>query len=222
MKHKIWPAIKKGAVTISLAAGVLSIANVENIWQEYQSQEHLEQNRFLAAAKDPSRKAKPHAKLPINDERAAVKPLQSELSRSFEDDEILDANPFAHLSTLEPLQKIMQKGVAHFQRETLRSSDYQEESGYDILSYEIEHSDGTKSEVMAYLEKKDPNEVRNIGAPDTRTVFVVVMVANGPTSDISFFRGGELIQQSALSTSEAQALVSNRLSEGVPFLSVSR
>ncbi len=221
MKHKIWSHLRKGAVTISVSAGCLAIANVETIWQVHQSQDHQEQNRFLASRSSGGKKSPVKLAIPAN-EKVAYKPLQSALSRSLEEDELHDENPFAHLSTLEPLQKIMQKGVAHFHRETFRSPDYHEESGYDLLSYEIEHTDGSKSGVMAYLEKPEAGTSTAIGAPDTRMVFVVFMVANGASSNLSFYRSGELIQQSELSTSEVQTFIAHRLSEGIPFLSVSR
>ncbi|MGZ3721437.1 MAG: hypothetical protein ACXVA9_00820 [Bdellovibrionales bacterium] len=222
MKHKIWPLLRKGAVTVSVSAGCLAIANVETIWQEYHSRDHQETNRFVGTQAG-SGKGKSPVKLAIPSEgQVAYKPLQSALSQSLEEDELQDGNPFAHLSTLEPLQKIMQKGVAHFHRETFRSPEYHEESGYDLLSYEIEHTDGSKSGVIAYLEKPEAETSTAVGGPDGKVVFVVFMVANGPNSSLSFYRGGDLVEQSELSTSEVQTLVSHRLSQGIPFLSVSR
>lgn len=216
VKHKIWPAIRKVGATVSISAGLLAVANVETIWQEYHRIDHQEKNRFLTKSEDKP-KPRAHVKEASGDEKKVnYKPLQSALSQSLEEDEILDANPFAHLSTLEPLQKIMQKGVAHFKRETFRSADFHDESGYDMLSYDIEHNDGSKSGVIAYLEKAEGS-----GA-NTSSVFVVFMVGDGTNSALSFFRGGQLLEQSQLSTAEVQTLVAHKLSQGIPFLSVSR
>lgn len=213
MKHKIWPVLSKSVVTATLAAGVLAIANFESIWQEYHSKELQEHNRFVAAGKEKPK----HVKLDVTSAtKTNYKPLQSALSQSLEDDELQDSNPFAHLSTLEPLQKIMLKGVAHFHRETFRSPEYNEESGYDMLSYDVEHTDGTKSGILAYIEKVEGSTA---GA---RNVFVTFMVADGSKSNLFFFRSGELIEQSQLSSQEVQTMVAHRLSQGIPFLSVSR
>jgi hypothetical protein len=126
------------------------------------------------------------------------------------------------LSTLDPLQKVMQKGVADFHRETFRSPDYEEESGYDLLSYAIENKDGSKSTIMAYTEKFEGK----------RAVYVVFMIGNGNGNSngnsngdgaaYSFFRGGELIEQTDLTSAEADKLIAQRISQGIPFLSVSR
>lgn len=220
MKHKVWERTRKIVASLCLSAGVLAIANIETIWREYHSQDHPETGDFLTA----NLRSKKRAKLPLEGARPEnFKPLQSALSQSLEQDELKDENPFAHLSSLDPLQQIMQKGVAKFHRETFRSPDYQDESGYDLVSYEIEHTDGSKSFVLAYLEKPELSAWRNIGAPDPRLTFVMFMVAGADgNSSYSFFKSGDLIEQSKLTNAEAETLVGSRISEGVPFLSVSR
>jgi hypothetical protein len=216
IKHKIWPRLRKLVASICISAGILAIANVEMIWHHHaypQEMGDFEGKRI-------ERPIHERTVLPIAvTVGGSFKPLQFSLNQSFEQDELLDSNPFAHLSALEPLQKIISKGVSKYHRETFRSPNYQEESGYDLLSYEIEHPDGAKSTILAYIDKsgsKDDN-----GA-DIRVQFVILMVANGESVGYSLFKGGELVEQSELSGSDVQTLVSRRLSEGIPLLSVSR
>jgi hypothetical protein len=208
--------VRRVAGSLTLSAGILAIANVETIWQEYHHSDYQETRTVLKNQRKVS-----HLTLSAAT-TADFKPLQSNLSRSLEQDELKDENPFTHLSTLDPLQQIMFRGVAHFKRETFRSPDYQEESGYDLVAYEIEHTDGSKSSILAYLEKLDSTEARGVGMPDERVPFVVFVVANGESVSSSIFRGGALINQTDISPGEAEAMISHRLSLGVPFLSVSR
>jgi hypothetical protein len=207
--------LQKIVGSIFVSAAVLAIANVETIWQGYHRDELREEAQTLAP-----KQIVPHIKL-----KAAVhgvKPLQSELSQTLEGDELKDANPYAELSTMDPLQQIMRRGVASYRRETYRSPDYQDEGGYDLVSYKIEHSDGSRSSILAYLEHPDGHQARNVGAPDQRIPFVIFMVSNGETSRYYFFRSGQLIEQSDLTQDEAQSLVSHRIGQGVPFFAVSR
>jgi hypothetical protein len=203
--------------TFAVSVGMLAVANLEMIWQARHLDDKSESSETLYAKKGHKR-----TKLPIDVPSENYKPLQSALSQSLEQDELKDENPFAHLANLDPLRQVMQRGVAKFHRETFRSPDYQDESGYDLLSYEITHTDGGKSTILAYLEKTDATIWRNVGAPDQRTVFVVFYVSSGDKMLYSYFRGGDLIEQAEVSSADAGTQVAKRLSQGVPFLSVSR
>ena len=219
MIHKVWLRTQRVLGTFAVSMGVLAIANIEMFWQNYRATDHAESNAALHAGR---------AKRKIVDlaggesGKENFKPLQSALSQSLEQDEIRDENPFAHLSNLDPLRQVMKKGVAKFHREVYRSPDYQEESGYDLISYTIDHPAGGKSTILAYLEKSEANLWRNVGSPDRRTIHVVFFIGNGDKSSYSFFAGGDLMEQAELSAADAQAQVTQRLSQGVPFLSVSR
>ncbi len=165
-------------------------------------------------------------------ESGDFKPLQSALSRSLEQDELLEQNPFAHLSNLDPIQEIMRKGVMTFHREVFRSPNYKSESGYDIISYVVEHTDSTQSTILAYLESDSAHlesDSAHLESDSTQTgeqekvPFVVFMVSNAAKgSTYSFYRGGALVEQSQLTTGEASAFVAQRLKNGIPFLSVAR
>ncbi len=196
--------LRKAALSLCLSAGFLGIVNIETIWQEYHHASLQENYQLLKA---PAHQAHKILSLPQSN------PLQAELAHSLEGDELHEENPFARLSSLDPLEQIMQKGILHFHRETYRSPDYHEESGYDIVSYNIEQNDGSKSTILAYLER---------GVGDVRIPFVVIMLSSEKGSSYSFFRSGDLVEQSDLTAAESQALISRRLTGGIPFLSVSR
>lgn len=218
MIHKVWLKIQKFVASLAVSVGVLAIANVEMFWQNYRAAEYLESNKVLHAG----RVNRKRVDLALQSTSENYKPLQSALSQSLEQDEIKDENPFAHLSSMDPLRLVMKKGVAKFHRETFRSPGYQEESGYDLLSYEIEHTDGSQSTILAYLEKSESSLWRNVGAPDLRTVHVVFYIGGVGKSLYSFYKSGDLVEQAELTNAEAQTQVAQRLSQGVPFLSVSR
>jgi len=225
--------LQKIAGSVSLAAAVLAIASVDSIWLDKRDLSRRESHELVQLAPEiwrprrPNPEAalapvtKPKTRILAAAEKPAVKPLQSEISQSFEQDELQDRNPFAHLSSTEPLQNLLRKGVVKFKRETYRSPVYREESGYDIISYEVEHPDHSKSSILAYLEKAEGEDTGKAGA-DGRLPFVVFMVSKGNSTDFSFYRGGSLIEQSELTREEAQAFVSHRLRDGIPFLSVAR
>ncbi len=220
MKSKWALRIQRFIGSLCISAAVLAIANVEAVWQEYRHSDAVE--NLQQTSKD-GKMAKKKTTLALDENiPAGFKPLQSALSRSFEQDELMDQNPFAHLSSSDPLQQIMTKGVTKFHREVYRSPEYQGESGYDLVSYEIEHTDGSKSTVLAYLDRADPNMWRNVGAPDERIPFIIFMVSSGEGATYSFFRAGHLVEQSALTSTQARDIVAQRLSLGIPFLSVSR
>ncbi len=53
--------------------------------------------------------------------------------------------------------------MKHFERTVFRSPDYQGESGYDLVQYEIEHKDGKTSTILAYLDRPELIATRKCG-----------------------------------------------------------
>lgn len=224
MTSGIFGKIRRVVGTICVSAGVLAIANVETIWQEYHRTDPNEHHESVSLKKTKRWTLAQKVALgpAIDASSPNFKPLQSALSRSLEQDELGDENPFSHLANLDPLHEIIGKGVTKFRRETFRSPQYQGENGYDLVSYEVQHSDGSQSSILAYLERANATTWHNVGAPDDRITSVVFMVANGIGATYSSYRAGALTEQSTLTSTEAQTLISQRLVSGIPFLSVSR
>lgn len=203
-----------------VSAAVLAIANVETIWQEYHRAEIQESGRDLryVARWRPQKAKVSNLKLPED----VRNPQQTQFNQSLKQDELNDENPFDHLGNLDPLKRIIALGIVKFRRETFRSPDYQQESGYDLLSYSVSQADGSHSTILAYLDRPELNTWHNVGAPDVRIPFVAIVIGGGEQSSYNLYRNGELIEQSLLPGIEAEAIVSHKLSQGVPFMSVSR
>lgn len=210
--------------SISLSAAVLSIASVDSFWMDLIKGLRQKPQELIQTASATWRPMHTAAVGVAKNagSRPEFKPLQSELSRSLEQDELLEHSPFAALSNLDSLQSVLKLGVVKFHRETFRSSAFQGESGYDIVSYEIEHKDGHRSSILAYLDKADPSDIRDVGSSDARVPFVVFMVSNGSGRSYIFYRSGVLVDQHEMNAQDADDYVAQRLRNSIPFLSVAR
>lgn len=200
--------LKKILVSICMSVGMLAIANVETIWQEYH---HDELREDLSARKSLTIRSRPARRVPLNLKPAGAHvktgSQQDLFTESLERDEMGDQNPFANLKNLAALQQILAKGVTSFTREAYRSPNYQGESGYDLLSYVIQQADGGRSTILVYME----------GVP-----YVTFAVGTSSKSDVSTYRAGLLQESLELSTADAESHFARRLNVAVPFLSVAR
>lgn len=200
-------AAKKVVVSLSLSAGVLSIANIDTIWEERAHRHDYEVVRQTT-------RQRLHASLSKGATTPVADPTLERLRGHLAQDEIGTRNPFADLSTIEPLTLVLAKGVKGFGRQAYRSPQYKEETGYDLVSYEIQHADQTVSRVLAYLET--PLEG---GEP---VPVVLVMRAGGEGARQSLYRSGQLIEETDVTLLQAQNRVHQRLNAGIPFMSVAR
>jgi hypothetical protein len=201
---------KKAAVTVFVAVGILAIANVESAWRvpHATSYADLKQSaRKTLAAGLPAARA----------EAPGQGGIVAKLNDSLAQDELGEQNPFASLSTLDPLNQVFNHGVIGFTRQAYRSPDYQEEIGYDLLSYDIEQKNHTHSTVLAYLERPLTD-----GENAKRTAVVLVIETRNGLAHQSIYRNSDLMEQAEMPLSQAQALVSHKLNSGIPFFSVSR
>lgn len=200
-------AAKKVAISFSLSAAVLSIANVDTIWEERAHRHDYEVVRQVT-------RQKLHAHLKKEGGEAHPESTLERLRFVLTQDELGQRNPYAELASLGPLTELLKKGVRDFSRQAFRSPQYKEEVGYDLVAYEIEHEDGARSRVLAYLESPlDGGELVPV---------VVVMRSNGEAARQALYRGGRLVEESDVTLLQAQNLVHQRLSAGIPFMSVSR
>ena len=203
--------LKKGLVSFCVSAGVLSIANIETIWREESHRGDYADVRRESRAQS---RAELRARWTAPKGAASATGPATELRESLSNVEIGEANPFAKLSTLKPLDAVLNKGISSFKRQAYRSPNYKEESGYDLVAYHVTHPDQTSSVILAYLE-------RTLEGPDA--VPVVLVVSNGPEhASQALFRSGELTESAQVPLSVAQGMVAQRLNAGVPFLSVAR
>lgn len=214
MKWKLnlnWPAIGRHLfVSFALFAGLLSITNIDSLIHEARFEQDFARAR-IKLAKERLREHLQAAKAKVISRK-----LES-LRESLEQDEFGELNPFANLSTLDPITAVLARGVKGYTRSTFRSPEYTGDNGYDLVHYEVQHPDGKTSVIMAYLEK--PLTASGGG---NRIPFVMVMTTEGDHSSVALYKGGTLEERSEIDTREGESRISQRLNAGVPFLSVSR
>lgn len=207
MTKKIRPAFRQILLTFVLVAAGLSVSNPD--FSLYQ-------------ADTPGILQKPLPRLSSNitREEGPIAQLKAQLSS----DDLADLNPFANLSSEVPLDSLLKRGVVSFERKALRSGAYRDEAGYDILHYEVGHPGGAKSQILAYVDRSMEGLSPSDSEPQVQKETLVLMVFQ-PTEtgmELAVFRDGGLIETSPISLSEAESLLAQRLSNGIPFLSVAR
>ena len=210
--------LKKLLTSFFVSVALLAIASLDMFQHEMDHEQKFAREK-IRVAKDQLRQ-RLEAAAPKRSQQSQG--MENMLRDSLAQDEFGDQSPFAALSTLDPINKILIKGVVHFERTVFRSPDYQGESGYDLVQYEIQHKDKTQSIILAYLDRPELNLSRNVGAPDPRKPVVMVLVAEGDQSLYSLYRSGHLSEQTEIPSAAASGLVADRISLSIPFLSVSR
>ncbi len=167
--------------------------------------------------------SRPIAPTPITpqpvDATASQPGRRAELESSWKSDEIADQFPLAGLSTMDALTEVLNRGVKEFSRETLRSSEYRDETGYDVIHYRIYHHDDSISHVIVSVEQPEEGS-----EPEVRKDIPVVMVLSreGEATRYALYRQGLMVDFATFSAEKAEALLAKKLSASVPFLSVAR
>lgn len=217
MKIQAAVVIRRIMTSFFVAAAILAIANIDTFVHENDQNKQFTRER-MRVAKDRLRQRLEVADRKMEKPRGLVNMLRDSLAQ----DEFNDVVPFATLSTLDPLTQVVQKGVRHFERTVFRSPDYQGESGYDLVQYDIEHADGKHSTILAYLDRPLLTASRNVGAPDARIPVIMILEARGEISLYSLYRSGDLVEQSEIPAADMSGLVAQRIALSIPFMSVSR
>lgn len=144
-----------------------------------------------------------------------------QLVQSLIEDEFEKGAPFANLSSYYPLALLLSKGVTQYTRNTYRTHEFRGEEGYDLVTYDITHGDGTHSSIMAYMDRSSGNELDTLTTPK-RSVYVVLSLPETKrTNYYNLYRDNELFEHSSLAASESLALVNHRVNASVPFTAVS-
>lgn len=207
MKKRISAVLRRSLLSVFLSAGILSIANIDSIWREAEHQEKLVMMRV--------EKERQALKTRVISSSAEGENAKAALKEAMNSDEIAEGNPFIHLSSTDAIQQILAGKVTRFERQTYRSPHYQGESGYDLIHYAIRDARGETATILAYTEKP-------IASEEEPKVYVLIHVRNGESFDQYLYRSGDLISQSQVAPAVSQELVAQRLSAGVPLLSVAR
>lgn len=79
------------------------------------------------------------------------------------------------------LIEVLKQGVTSFERVAQASPEYGwNDGGYDIVGYRIVHSDGTRSQVVAYRQNVNKNPFASmLGASDLRPCLNMIFVSQG-------------------------------------------
>lgn len=191
--------VRKFLVSLFLAAGLLAITHLDEPQNSYSgAQTRIQARRLLQSKLQTSKALRPQ-----------LAGANDRFRDSLAQDELNELNPFAELTGMEvSLSRLLAKGVREFKRDTYRSPKYKAEFGYDVVHYSVDQMDGTKSSVVAYSDGNDP--------------VVMVVVGGLQQSDLITFRSGVLSGKETLPTDKALVSVDRKISESVPFLSVSR
>lgn len=171
----------------------------------------IEERDFIAAAQEMSAI---HDFLTLS-----LDTTEKSLLESLMQDEFSRGNPFDSLNNVYPLALILQKGVLSFERSAYRSPQFIGNLGYDVLKYEIQHRDQTRSHILAYKEKTAPAQVV-IGSRDNRPVFSLFLVPHDQDQVyMSIFESGKPITNQVVSTEVALNSVMRRVDSSTPLLS---
>jgi hypothetical protein len=148
--------------------------------------------------------------------------MAKKLKEVMNSDELGVGNPYENLSSDDSLKNILQSKVTAFERKTMRSPAYHDESGYDMVHYEILHDSGEISTILAYVEA-DTNESSE-GQPELHeeNVVLVVLTSQGEKNQYALYRNGTLEEVREIMPEEGQSMIAQRMATGIPFLSVSR
>lgn len=87
-----------------------------------------------------------------------------------------NSNPFQTLEKVSSIMEIVDRGVISFDRRIFRTQTNISawNNGYDVVVYEVKHSDGGTSVIQAAMQSDNPFSVMMIGGADLRSTHVMV------------------------------------------------
>lgn len=215
MKQRLGNIVRSVLLFLITSAAMLAMTNVDLSWypvaMTVTNQPTAASKSFWKRITEPK---------PMVEDTSATAQLKALLAQ----DDLADQNPFANLSSEDPFLKIYSAGVLRFERQTMRSRSYRDESGYDLVHYSIDQASGEKSHILVYLERTLESLESAESEPSIHKEIPVILVTttNGEDSEYSVYRDGALIESSAIPSSQAEGLMAQRLANSIPFLSVSR
>ncbi|MGE0763763.1 MAG: hypothetical protein AB7N80_10840 [Bdellovibrionales bacterium] len=166
---------------------------------------------LIEAAKDMSS---------INDfNKLTLNSVEKQLIERVQSDEFNQGNPFYSMNNVYPIALILQKGVKSFNRDAYRSPQFMGGMGYDVVKYEILHTDRSKSYILAYKEKTGPDQVA-IGRRDSRPVFSLFLVPHDQDQVyMSLYENGQPVTNHVVATESALSQITARVDQSTPLLS---
>lgn len=142
-----------------------------------------------------------------------------ELLSQMQADRFQTENPYHNLTNVYPVALILSKGVAKWNRHVFRSSDFNQEYGYDVVKYEITHDDTSTSYILAYREKSLDQRLW-LGEEDQRPTLTSFLVNRGDGRVFRMnFMNGEIVQSDNVDLSVALEPLEDKVEAATPIAS---
>lgn len=172
---------------------------------------HKEEENLLAKAKDFS-SIKDFFNLAMDKE-------SRELLTQMMEDRFQSQNPYHNLSSVYPVALMLSKGVTSWNRHVYRSSEFNQEYGYDVVKYVITHDDTSTSYLFAYREKNQEQRLW-LGEEDKRPTLATFLVNRGDGLVFRMnFVNGDIEQSDNIDLSVALNSMQDKMNKATPIAS---
>lgn len=209
---KVRQTLRGIAMSIVLAAGLIALMQAESDPQPESAWRKIKQPKQHAWRKI----FKPG---PLSRSEKVAGDLKNAMSA----DELAGLNPYETLSSEDALRRLLERPILTFERKTLRSPSYRDEAGYDVVHYDIQHTDGSQSSILAFVDHTgELVTTDNVEIRGEETVIMVLTPKDGGEQEYALYRNGALEELTTVPPEESASLVAQRLDAAIPFLSVSR
>lgn len=142
-----------------------------------------------------------------------------ELLNQMMTDRFQSQNPYHNLSSVYPVALILSKGVTRWNRHVYRSSDFNQEYGYDVVKYVITHDDTSTSYLFAYRERNIEQRLW-LGEEDKRPTLATFLVNRGDGRVFRMnFVNGDIEQSDNIDLSVALDSMQNKMNKATPIAS---
>lgn len=142
-----------------------------------------------------------------------------ELLSQMMNDKFQSGNPYHNLSNVYPVALILSKGITQWNRHVYRSSDFNQEYGYDVVKYTVTHDDTSTSYIFAYREKGADQKLW-LGEEDKRPTFASFLVNRGDGRVFRMnFQNGEIEHSDNVDLSVALNSMQDKMNKATPIAS---
>ena len=134
-------------------------------------------------------------------------------------DRFQSESPYHNLSSVYPVALILSKGVTSWNRHVYRSSDFNQEYGYDVVKYVITHDDTSTSYLFAYRQKTAEQRLW-LGEEDKRPTLATFLVNRGDGRVFRMsFNNGDIEQSDNIDLSVALNSMQDQMKKATPIAS---
>lgn len=146
----------------------------------------------------------------------------ADLLRQMQADRFQTENPYHNLTNVYPVALMLSKGVSRWNRHVYRSSEFNQEYGYDVVKYEITHDDTSTSYILAYREKSLDQRLW-LGEEDQRPTLTTFLVNRGDGRVFRMhFTNGEITQSDNVDLTIGLSAIEDKIDTTTPIASRDR